>query len=247
MILITGDSWACGEWDGHGDQPNNISHGGLGQYLRDQGHLVVNLGKGGGSNLESVSRVRDFLSRQNGFDSQVTAVIVFQTDWHRDTVDLWSLDEFELVNYDYKAYKNRLLARFYHRLDQTATTTGIPIYLVGGCSDTLWLDSWKQHYPGVYIACQSWVNLMINHCDRIDRPVLSRFGPETETLVNYAKSKMDSKNIELLLEDLELAQQRNTQWAQLNNQDLLCADGTHPNRRAHRILFDHLTQHMSQL
>ena len=245
MILIVGDSWACGEWDGLGDQPNNISHGGLGQYLRDQGHRVVNLGKGGGSNLESASRIRDFLSQQNGFDGQVTAVIVFQTEWHRDALDLWNLDEFKVVGYDYNVYKNRLLARFYHSLDQTAMITGIPFYLVGGCSDVLWLDSWQQHYPRINIGCQSWVNLMIQNHDRVDQPVMSRFGPETETLVTYAKSKMDAKNIELLCKDLDLAQQRNSQWTQLRNLGLLCADGTHPNRRAHRILFDYLTSRIS--
>ena len=247
MILIVGDSWACGEWDGHGDQPSNISHGGLGQYLRDQGHAVVNLGKGGGSNLESASRARDFLSPQNGFDNQVTAVIVFQTEWTRDVVDFWNLDEFAKINYDYADYKNRVVARFYHRLSQTATNTDIPIYLVGGCSDTTWLDSWQQHYPEVHVACQSWVNLMISGRDRVDRPVLSRFGSETEILVDYAKSKMDSTNTELLLEDLDLAQQRNSQWTQLRQQGLLCADGTHPNRLAHRILFDYLIEHIPGL
>jgi len=247
MILIVGDSWACGEWDGNGDDRGNISHGGLGQYLRDRGHQVINLGKGGGSNLESASRIADFLAQENGFVDQVQCVIVFQTEWTRDTVDFWNLNEFDQVGYDYAQYKHRLLARFYHRLSQTAAHARVPVHVIGGCSDTLWLDSWQQHYPGVSVACQSWINLMIYNTHRVDPAVLSRFGPETEPLVIHAKHKMNSENIQLLLQDLELAQQRNSQWSQLHQQGLLCADRTHPNRLAHKILFDYLILHIPKL
>jgi hypothetical protein len=245
MILITGDSWACGEWDGQGDHRSNISHGGLAHYLRQHGHTVINLGKGGGSNLESASRVTDFLAEENGFADQVDCAIVFQTEWHRDAVNPWNLGEFALVDYDYTLFRDRLIARFYYNLSATAQQAQTKIYLVGGCSDTVWMDQFEQVYPGVQVACQSWVNLMINNNHRIDQPCFSRFGPETEPLIAYAKSKMNSDNIHALLEDLTLAESRNSQWSQLADQDLLCVDRTHPNRQAHKILFDFLIERIT--
>jgi hypothetical protein len=55
MILISGDSWSCGEWapDHPKVDKNVILHGGLAQYLKEQGYPVINLGRGGGSNLDS--------------------------------------------------------------------------------------------------------------------------------------------------------------------------------------------------
>jgi lysophospholipase L1-like esterase len=240
MILIVGDSWACGEWDGQGCQRSNISHPGVAQYLREHGYQVVNLGKGGGSNLESASRVADFLAEENSFVNQVQCVLVFQTEWTRDVVNLWNIEEFQRLNFDYQQYKDRLIAKFYYQLSQTARQTSIPIYMIGGCSDTIWLDLFEQEYPGVRVICQSWVNLMLHHNHRIDQPVLARFGAETQPLIEYAKSKMTSSNVQILLDDLDLAEQRNQQWWRLTDNNLLCADHTHPNRQAHKILFDHI-------
>lgn len=247
MILITGDSWACGEWDGLGDRRSNISHAGLAEYLRQHGYQVFGFGKGGGSNLESADRVADFMSKENGFAQQVTCVIVFQTEWIRDVVNLWNMNEFEQVNYNYLQLRDRLIARFYHRLSQTAMYCNVPVFVVGGCSDTIWLDQFEKEYPGVKVLCQSWTNLMISNDHRIDQPVLTRFGPETEVLVTFAKSKMNCDSAKDLLHDMDLAQQRNFDWKWIHSQGLLCADRTHPNRKAHKILFDYLIPHISQL
>lgn len=247
MILIVGDSWACGEWSGQGDHRSCVSHGGLGQYLREQGHAVINLAKGGGSNLESASRIDDFLAQENGFVDQVSAVIVFQTEWIRDAVNLWNLSEFQQVNYDYQQLKDRLISRFYYRLSNTATHCQRPVYVIGGCSDTIWLECFEQEYPGVQIACQSWTNLMINKNHRVDPPVFARFGAETLSLIEHAKNTLSTDNMKHLLNDLDLAQQRNNQWQQLYQQGLLCNDRTHPNRQAHKILFDHIISTISTL
>jgi hypothetical protein len=240
MILITGDSWGCGEWNGQGDRRSNIDHAGLSHYLRQQGHQVVNLSKGGGSNLESASRIEDFLADENGFVNQVNCVLVFQTEWYRDAVNLWNLNEFQQVGYDYEQLKSQLISRFYHKLSATAVHHAIKIYVIGGCSDTIWLDQLEKYYPGISVACQSWVNLLINGQSMIDQPVFGRFGSETQNLIQYAKTKLDQTSLEFLLTDLAAAKARNNQWSQLASQGLLCSDRTHPNRLAHKILFDYL-------
>jgi hypothetical protein len=111
----------------------------------------------------------------------------------------------------------------------------------------LGLDQFEKEYPGVKVLCQSWINLMISNNHRVSQPVLTRFGPETEVLVTFAKSKMDHDSAKDLLHDIELSQQRNFDWKWLHSQGLLCADRTHPNRKAHKILFDYLIPHISQL
>ena len=235
MILIAGDSWACGEWTN-----GVVSHGGVAQYLKEQGHQVLNLGKSGGSNLESVARIADFLAVDNGFRLLVKFAIVFQTEWLRDALDLWNINEFRDLNYNYVELRTRVMSRFYVRLSETAMQTGVPIYVVGGCSDTIWLDRFESEYPGVHIACQSWVNLMISGDHRTDRPVFNQFGPHTESLVNYAKSKLDAKNLQVLLDDMDDTYDRDAGWAKLAKQGLCCDDGVHPNRHAHKQVFDYL-------
>ena len=235
MILITGDSWACGEWtDGE------ISHGGIAHYLREHGHQVVNLGSGGGSNFESADRIKDFLANDNGFKDSVDCVIVFQTEWLRDVLSLWNLNDFHKFNYSYIELGGRTVARFYYNLSEVAMRTSIPIYIVGGCSDTIWLDAFQKEYPGVQIVCQSWMNLMHSGNHRIDQPVFNRFGSNTELLVNYAKSKLDSQNLKALLADMDALAQRDQQLSSLIEQNLFCDDHTHPNRYAHRQLFEYL-------
>lgn len=247
MILITGDSWACGEWNGQGGRRIDIGHAGLAQYIREHGHRVINLGKGGGSNLESASRIEDFLAEENKFIKEVTCVFVFQTEWTRDAVNHWNLREFQQVRYNYTQLKNQLIGRFYYKLSAIATHHKIKIYVIGGCSDTLWVDNINKEYPGVVIACQSWVNLMLNNQHRIDQPVLARFGREIELLIQYAKSKINHESLTCLLNDISLSESRNTHWKQLCDQKLLCNDLTHPNRIAHKILFDFLIKCIPEL
>ena len=48
-IIIAGDSWGVGEWtDGQ------RTHRGLEQYLSDAGHIVINLSRGGMSNMSII-------------------------------------------------------------------------------------------------------------------------------------------------------------------------------------------------
>lgn len=55
-ILITGDSWGCGEWDGL-NVDYRVTHSGIEQYLRDDGYTVENVSRGGYNNLESLEAI----------------------------------------------------------------------------------------------------------------------------------------------------------------------------------------------
>ena len=56
-ILITGDSWSQGEWDGL-NVDYRVTHRGIEQYLVDDGHDVVNVGQGGYNNLQALDSIK---------------------------------------------------------------------------------------------------------------------------------------------------------------------------------------------
>ena len=52
-ILITGDSWSQGEWNGP-----KTTHKGIEQYLLDDGYDVVNVGQGGYNNIQAFDAIK---------------------------------------------------------------------------------------------------------------------------------------------------------------------------------------------
>lgn len=131
-ILITGDSWGCGEWGNYkGTTPifsgrkKGISHLGFEQYLLDDGHEVSNLSIGGINNLYVINHV---IKPQ--LDKHWDYIFWFQSDPLRDTkfLDLnfkW-FDTFE----DLLEIQNEFLNISYKELN----SLNIPIYCLGGCS-----------------------------------------------------------------------------------------------------------------
>lgn len=69
-ILITGDSWGCGEWLNK-DGDYHVAHSGIEQYLQDDGYEVKNVSVGGNNNLQSLE-----LAKSESFDH----LIFFFTD-----------------------------------------------------------------------------------------------------------------------------------------------------------------------
>ena len=248
MILVAGDSWGCGEFSGLW-KTHRITHGGFAQFLREAGHKVFNFSRGGGSNFESVSRIECLLDEGNGFKDSITKIFVFQTDWTRDCWPGYynKITEKDLKesNYNFEIIRSRIVSRFYYNLRDISQRTEIPIYLIGGCADTLWLDRFELEYPGVQIACQSFVNLLLNQNHRVETPVLESWPPHSEQLIVYAKQHLDNVNLVKLLEDVDLGGQRRQQWRSLYEAGLFCEDSVHPNRQGHKVLFDFLSEKYS--
>ena len=81
MIVIAGDSWGTGELE-----QATVKHGGLAEFLRNQGHQVENVSMYGGSNFQSLQNLDVCLRKlllQNRI-KEVTHIYVFQSEWHRD-------------------------------------------------------------------------------------------------------------------------------------------------------------------
>lgn len=249
MIIIAGDSWACGEWKDcnvvHGGC--HVVHGGLSKYLNDAGHDVFNIGVGGSSNFMTVDKLEATLSllqaRKCLTDDSV--VIAFQTEWHRDfrqTANDHLYGFCENVEVPFfkpnvaidQFFIEKLLSRYYYRLSDIAQKFSIPIHLVGGCSDTMWFDKFTEEYPGLSILCQSLTEFLTNNSTRIDNPVFSvKF---TEVFLNLIKSQAKSiKDTEYILTMIDQGDNRLQLWN--STPEYFWPDGAHPNRKGHLILY----------
>jgi hypothetical protein len=243
IIIIAGDSWGCGEWCNNSITGYRISHPGLTQYLSELGYLVINLSKPSGSNGHSADRVNDFLTVSTHLN--ISHVFVFQTEWTRDI-------EFEDKEFpdrsfstDYLNFKMQFISRFYYKLSRISQQTNIPIQLIGGCSDTIWSDNFSQEYPGLSVCCQSFTNLLLTGNHRIVDPVYALMTKKSEKDIVYLKNNIDSKDLQLLLDDIDQGNQRMVTWAQ--QKSFFWPDWVHANRTAHGILFEFLKNQIPDL
>lgn len=225
MILIAGDSWGCGCWDTN----QIVYHRGLEQLLHDDGHKVINISRGG-ADLEFITEhLSDYLlllqHRQPlWWDESVTKVFVMQTEWHR--VMFKRDDNPELHRYQNQGDDQKIIASFYGTLSFIATEHNVDIHVIGGCSDTIWIDDFQKFYPGVNIACQSFSNLVINDDHSTNTPVFSVRFPE-QIISN-----------EHTMQLAQLGKDRENMWH--DNPKYFFPDGTHPNHLAHEKLYSHL-------
>jgi len=245
MILIAGDSWGCGAWKNY-----KVYHRGLEQYLYDSGYSVVNISCPAGSNENTVERLDHYLDSYTyqppiGSNNPINKIFVFQTEWHRAAdqfrpgqgkqlvlrPDIADWFEFRKVFDDQK-----ILIHFYNQLSHISQKHNIPIHIIGGCADTIWLDEFeKKRSPGINIACQSMINLLLEDCASIDRPVFAYEMPER--YLTNAKQTNDLQLLDYVLDMVDAAQKRIKLFE--NNPDWF-PDAAHANHQGHKKLFDYL-------
>jgi lysophospholipase L1-like esterase len=238
QIVIAGDSWGCGEWIRGDLRPGAatvIAHGGLAEYLSENGHTVHNLSKGGASNTFIHSAISKHLESQSLKSQELPdKIIVFQTTHTRDYKFRFDEDWTKVT--EVNSLSDIWLSRFYSSLSNIASLYNIPVYLIGGLADTLWLDKMAEHYPGVTVACQSMVNLILTGNHRIDPPVFAWWTKETLPLVAELKQTLPSDQMPALFDQFDLGIER--QNLLLLHPEYFFPDGTHPNRLGHKILYD---------
>ena len=234
MILIGGDSWACGEWTRDSTQ-KSIPHQGLSQYIKESGKPSLNLGLPGASNLSVAHKINAWLVRN--YDQKIDRILLFQTDYGRDFPMAFQED------YDRIQHANVLadimVARYYYRLVEIATQHNVKIYLVGGLSDTLSPELIKSRYAPLEVACQSMVNLLINDDHHIKSPVLSLYGRDHIPMIEKIKKNLPEDQLPNLLKEIDRGLERESQIFSCPN--LFWPDGYHPNRWGHKKLYDFLS------
>ena len=234
MILIAGDSWSAGEWQYIGNT-HTVVHSGFAMHLMDKGLNVINLSKGGGSNYETCQRLENFLTFNPTV--KIKQIIVCQTEWHRDGIFYSQKDFEQLFALGYEGIKNQWIGMFYRRLSYMSQKWSLPVYIIGGCSDTIWIDQFESEYPGCKILCQSWTNLMMNYDSRIESPVFSQF-IINQDFIEQIKQNTGIGSINFLLKDIDAGSQRRQMIK--DHPEYFEPDGIHPNRHAHELLYKHV-------
>jgi hypothetical protein len=254
MILIAGDSWACGEY--HPDWAKEdvgwdqlITHGGLCKFIRDDGYQVLNLGYPGGSNIGSFQRLQNYFVSNP--EHQVEKIFIFQTDWCRDIdhfsnigwenrpIGYFQLASAPVLNFDTcdhaLYYRDITLGRFYDLLSKISQTFDVDIALIGGLSDVLAYDRFSIEYPGLSCVCRSAVSLVVFD-DADAEPLTTGFlSPNYVKMANYIKQQISLDQVPVLIDQIELGGQRQKL---LNNRLDLFPDGWHGGRLVHQKIYD---------
>lgn len=218
-IIITGDSWSQGEWDGYPDD-YRITHSGVQQYLLEAGYTVRNVGRGGYNNNESLAALIAELPNNN-----YTHCIFFFTDPLRQT----TYEQFSttLPSIIIRNHVNHLL----ESLDNINKETGIKIILIGGCAKVVI----KDYVPtNIDISVPSLCELLVP--EFVDNEFMNSQEWNDHWLT--LETKCSVKHKKEIYEVYTNANDKFDLWR--NRKDLFWPDGIHLNRQGHKILFDHL-------
>lgn len=228
MIIIAGDSWGCGEWNL--DNGPVLVHKGLEQYLIDDGYSVVNFSIAGNSNhkiLDSLNVITES-NLIKYLSEPIDLILVFQTEWSRD------LKHTECNTCSTNKVGTNALACWQNRLSEISCNLQCKIGLIGGHSDTIWLDKFEKEYPGLFIACQSVTNLILNDNHRVSHPTLN---VKLDEIDNIEKHYVKYSTKEQFLIDCEQALERIDTW--IENKHWF-PDCWHPSRFGYKKLYDFL-------
>jgi hypothetical protein len=248
MILIAGDSWGAGEWPQRYSGPKNTLHGGVSQYLSENGKEVINLSRAGASNIEIISSLQLFFdSNTNKYltdpitDNLGQGVFVFQSEWYRVIAPITpsNQSESDFISKVDTEMPHRYAHRFYHALKDIAQKHRVRINLIGGSSDVVWLDDFEEQFPGLHVVCQSLTNLCVHDNHRIDQAYLGGISFQAAELLK--KRRNDTKMVEFLESMINQTFERSELWNQYNQ--WFWPDGKHVNRQGHQKLYDFLLSH----
>ena len=219
-ILISGDSWACGEW---GKDPYDnycVLHSGIQRFLQDAGHTVKNIGGGSLSNKNSIER----LQRQNL--DLYDFVFWIQTDPIRD-LRPYSEDLIKDIFLTYDSvvsHQSKLLDLTYERLN----ALNKKIYCMGGC------------FPLEKQLITKYNNLI---------PFIKSIILFLEPRYNLSEVwfsdwlHLVDRQFNLSCIDKFLVQKRNQDSLETYKK-YFWPDGGHANRTGHKILYDYIVKHL---
>jgi hypothetical protein len=214
LPLICGDSWGCGEWGYIAHNEYTILHGGLAQYLEEDGYETVNISKGGSSNLGAVHRLKQF-AQSNPIDQYT--IVWFQTDPFRDVEPLSVVNDISTIE-ELLIKQKTLLEAVYTELN----SIGVKILCIGG---TTKLSISISNYSNLIPVIPSVIEMLDSNliCPEI-------------WMSNWVESINRYTNEDLL--DFILANKRIQD--SLFTHKLFIPDGRHPNRASHKIIYNHL-------
>lgn len=206
--MIMGDSWACGEWGGE-DTPEGyrVTHPGTQQYLREAGHRVVSVARGGSCNRRQVDRVRP--GRVRGIDR----IIWFLSD------PIGDIAETDIAHTlpEYGAQRDLLLRTQFDRMRH------LPLWLIGSaCAVPEWVHTEYPLFTTLVPDLRSWLLPDTNPCETLGRGW--RYpGCDPDLLTHWEQH--EHRRARHLSRAEHEPDSPEHQW--------FWPDGTHPNRAAH--------------
>jgi hypothetical protein len=232
-ILISGDSWSCGEWGWENNDPTTGKycnlHKGIEQYFKNDNHKVTNVGIGGISNIVSTKLLNKKII--NNYDY----ILFFQTDPFRDTDKYNKIGKFHLTQgiKDYLTFSSdEFLEKQKDLLDKTynkLNSFNKKIYCMGGASK-LDMDLIKK-YPNLIPLIPAITELL---CPDYKHPEIwvSAWKNQISNIQNRDLVELIMKNFnkQMMLKKL--------------NPKLFYPDGYHPNRYGHRIIYDYICREL---
>lgn len=219
-ILITGDSWGAGEW-GYSllGGESRITHKGFEQYARDDGFNVFNQSAGGHSLVElfysKVPYPLDYYDYQIVFVTEPLRKVRLED---RNISNIDNLIDLQTTIFrlylDYLSFlpcRSILLGGPY-KIDTSLTEKYINIEVAIPSISEFLIPSYKQ--PKIWID-----NVILSTIENLD----TLLKEEIDTLLLYKKQS----NFVELSETVEEAK-------------LFIPDGGHPNRHAHKIIYEYV-------
>lgn len=248
-IFITGDSWGVHEWPAPvplkvpGEE--SIFHGGLETYFKEVGMEVHNLSSAGSSNKSSIERLFNYVdSDKTLYNNTTDSVIWIMGDPIRD-LRPYNTPEKKLskeltIN---KGYNNLIKKLFHDRCfiaNKLAEEHSMKIIIAGGIAsfNTNELKPYKNLVPLV----PSWYDLLLSNVEKKMIPDISIWTSQPSDVhirdidLEYIKQEGGDNLAKQIVNEL---------W-EINEFDRIVhnsnrffeLDKNHPDRHAHKILFN---------
>lgn len=215
-FLITGDSWSQGEWDGY-PTDYKITHLGIQQYLLDDGYDVLNVGKGGFNNIESLAVVEN---AKIDFDH----LIFFFTDPLRQAneIDIKTILPKVIIKNHVHLVEEKLLKI---KKDKQSKIT-----VIGGCA------KFQPNSSYIDYIIPSITELLV------EKFTDSEFMTSREWEEHFFKfeKNFNSAQKQQWLEVMSEASKKYQAWKK--NKEYFWPDGLHANRHGLKILYHQLRQ-----
>jgi len=228
VVLMVGDSWAGGEWDG--GNPSKILHRGLEQYFEEADYKVINQRKSGQGNQFNIAVLANTLKTLH--QTNVVVFFIVSEPLRNYAIPFETLKD-DIVTHDgLFELQQQVLRQDFEILNQLAANHNIMINLIGGLSS---VPAFVGEFANLNCLIRSWAELLVGHDPQfnwVDWDTFGIWGKWQATLVQQLShtSEIDQKVIDQLS---ILASNQSVFLHPLFN-----PDGGHPNRTGHRILFD---------
>ena len=217
-ILIAADSWGCGEWSYNSGNGSVILHKGLEFYFSECGYNVHNISDGGAANVRILKRMGNLKKKYN-------YVFFIQTDPLRDLRPYKKFKELNRLDLLIEKQKE-LIDETYKNLNKL----GYSIHCMGGCGK-LNLELINK-YENLIPFIESIPEFLI--------PNYSHPDVWFSDWIDLIDDQFTIEELDKLLENKKRQDSLMDEHA-----DLFYPDGHHPNREAHKILFNKINQHIN--